>query len=473
MGKILTFIKNIKLTKSDIFLVIGFLFFIPFAGFSWKFMVTFDPSTIFFNNQMIIFFFTISFIFLCLYIYQEFKKGNIKNNIFFWLFLLFAVLSVVTVLVQPEHSVATVICKKVNHITEQYYPGTKVGDAVTVYQNITATHKLFFSMASLLITMVLYIVLGVFPKRHKDFSFFLFVCYIVAAFMLVITIYSYITEGPQYPPFFKAIIEGDAQYVAGHNIYSFLVHRVPYGACLMMGLMFILLAHHVTHQKRWLFIGLYVYLNLMITWCKTSMLISSVILVIYVVFLLVSTFKRHKVKNIVYACIFGTLLLVTVVSITVSILTKGKFIFQIYNLTKTFDDFHTIKARTYIWENIRNQLHGGWFIIGRGFGTHNLMLYPMNLANGDNVCPSHSSYYAILGAGGIISLLGFAVLFGYYVFVFIKCFKVDKAKTIGLALPVLAYFVYSFTEGTHHLWMSFMFPLILYYNILKKEMSAN
>ena len=66
---------------------------------------------------------------------------------------------------------------------------------------------LFFSMASLLITMVLYIVLGVFPKRHKDFSFFLFVCYIVAAFMLVITIYSYITEGPQYPPFFKAIIE--------------------------------------------------------------------------------------------------------------------------------------------------------------------------------------------------------------------------------------------------------------------------
>ena len=470
MNKILAFIKNIKFTWSDLFLAVGFLFFIPFPAFSWKFMVTYDPSYLFFKNWMIITCFTISFLCLSIYLYLEFKKGNIKNNWIFWVFLLFCILSVVTVLVQPKFSETTVICQRANEFTEKFYPGTQVGDKVTVYQVLFPGHKLFFSMASLLIAMVLYIVLGVFSKRHKDFSFFFLCTYIVAVFMFVITIYSYIAEFDKYGPFFKALVTGDTQYIISvHEIHSFLVARVPYGACLMMGLMFFLIAHHLTHQKRWVVLAVFVYLNMIVSWCKTSLLITSVIIFLYALFLTGTTYKKHPRKNIIYASVLGSLFLAAIICSVLSVVTDGKIVPQIKALFETTFGFESIKGRTYIWDNIRQQLQHGWWIIGRGFGTHNVMLYPMNLVNGDNVCPSHSSYYAILGAGGVISLLGFFLLVGYYCYVFVKCWKVDKVKTMGLVLPFFAYFLYSFTEGTHHLWMSFMFPLFVYYHILEKE----
>lgn len=470
MEKIKNYIKSIHLDLSDLFLAIGFLFFVPFAAYSWKFMVTFDPSTLFLKNWMIIVLFTVSFICLGIYIGLEFKKGNITNKWFFWIFIFFAIMSVVTVLVQPNHSVVEVVCREGTPITTQYYPGTNIGDVVEVHQDITFTHKLFFSTASLLITTIFYIVLFIFPKRQRSFDFFIFATYMVAGFTLVLIIYSYIVEWSEYPPFFKALLEGDTDYIVyEHRICSFIVQRVPYGACLMMGILFFLLAHHLTNQKRWIFLIVFAYLNLLISWCKTSILITTLLLLAYAVYLLVVSYKDHKKRNLIILIFVGSVFFIGTVLSLISIVTKGSFLPKIYGLFSTIVGFKTVKHRTYIWDNIRQQLSGGWLIIGRGFGTHNLMLYPMNLVNGDDVCPSHSTYYAILGAGGLISFFGFVGLFAYYAFTCIKCWKVDKKRTLVLASPSFAYFLYSFTEGINYLWVTLMFPLILYYHLIKKE----
>ena len=237
----------------------------------------------------------------------------------------------------------------------------------------------------------------------------------------------------------------------------------------MMGLLFMLLGHQLTSKKIWLFIGLFCYLNMIFTWNKTALIISTLIIILYIVFLLIKSFKGHFVRNLILSILFGLTIMSVVIIISVSIKTEGKFIYQIYNLSTTFTEAISLETRTYIWGNIRNELSGGWWIIGRGFGTHNVLLYRMNLVNGDDVCPSHSTYYGILGAGGIINLIGFASMFAYYIFYFIKCFKINKAKTIGLSFPVLAYLLYSFTECINYLWLAFMFPIILYYNLIKKE----
>ena len=89
----------------------------------------------------------------------------------------------------------------------------------------------------------------------------------------------------------------------------------------------------------------------------------------------------------------------------------------------------------------------------------------MNLVNNDNVAPSHSTYYAILGAGGIVSLLGFVGLLVYYAILFVKSFKYSKTLPIALSAGLLAYLTYSYTEGVNYLATVFTFPLILYYHI--------
>ena len=463
------YIKGLELGLSDLFLAIGFLFFIPFAAFSWKFMVTSDPSTILFKGWMIITCFILSASCWGIYFYLEIKKGNVKNNVFTWLFVFFAIMSLVSVLVQPTDSTAYVEAKFVNAISEQYYPGIQVGDIVPVYRHISVTHRLFFAFGSLLITTIFFIIFFVLPKRIKSFDFLLLVCLIIVGFIAVLTTYSYIAEGSHYIPFIQAIFKGDVEGIYASSVKSFVVHRVPYGACMMMGLLFAILGHQLTKHPLWIVFGVYCLINMVFSWCKTAIAISALIVALYLVYLLVITYKDHKKRNkilsIIYGCIAGAALLV----VLVSVISKGAVLPQIYNMFSSFTDSRTLQTRTYIWGNINQQLKGGWLIIGRGFGTHNYMLYPMNLVNGDDVCPSHSTYYAVLGAGGIINLLGFLGMYVYYGYIFVKCWKVDKFKTIGLAVGPFAFLLYSFTEGVNYLLLVFMFPLILYYYLSQKE----
>ncbi len=470
INNIRTYFKSIKLCLSDYFLAFGFLFFIPFAAFAWIFVVTSNPGDVpFINNQMIITCFTLSASSWIVYLYLEARAGRQKINVFFLLFLFFLLMSVVSVIVQPINTTLLVECKSADYTSQIYYPGVQVGDIIEVHHHISLTHRMFFAMGSALITTIFYIIFFVLPKRIERLDFLVLICSIVALFIFVITIYSYITEGKEYWPFLQAIFKGDVTYIKDHPIYSFIVNRVPYGATMMMGLLFMCLAHHLTHKKFWLLIGVYCYINLIFSWCKSSMILSTLSIIFYLTFLLVKSFKNHKKRNLILSIVFGLFLIVNTTIIVVSIVTKGRFLYSIYSLSTTFTETNSLLTRTYIWANIRNELKGGWWIIGRGFGTHNAMLYPMNLVNGDDVCPSHSTYYGILGAGGIINLLGFIGMFIYFVYAFIKCLKVDKVKAIGLGFPVFIYLLYSFTECINYLWLAFMFPIILYYNLIKKE----
>ena len=72
------YIKEIRFTLSDFLLMFGFLFSIPFYAFAWKFMVTWNPSEIFFNARMIVTCFAITTICGAGYFILEIKKGRIK-----------------------------------------------------------------------------------------------------------------------------------------------------------------------------------------------------------------------------------------------------------------------------------------------------------------------------------------------------------------------------------------------------------
>ena len=466
--RIKVYIKDLELDFSDLFLAIGFLFSVPFYAFAWKFMVTTDPSQVFFKPWMMISCFAITAICWAIYFYLEIKNKRIGNRIFLFTYIFFVVLSLIVVLVQPKYSSVMVEAKHVNDVSIAHYPGISVGDMVQVDTVISDTHRLFFSFATIVITTVFYIVLFILPKRIKNTNFLILVGVIIFIFLFVLSVYSYITESQKYIPFIKALFKGDVEEIYKNSMSSFVVQRVPYGACMMLGTMFALVLHALTNKKYWLIPLAYCYINMIFSYCKTSLALSFFAMAFYFAMRLFATYKDHKKRNkiigIIYASIVGVVLLV----VAISLISQGKFAPLVYKIFTSFTDSRTIRTRTYVWANINQRLSGGWWIIGRGFGTHNYMLYPMNLVNGDDVCPSHSTYYAVLGAGGVISLIGFLASYIYYGYVFVKCFKVDKYKAIGLSIGVLAFLLYSFTEGVNYLIMVFMFPLILYYHLIQR-----
>ena len=251
MERVRDYIKGIHLSLSDFLLMFGFLFSIPFYAFAWKFMVTWDPSQIYFDTRMIITCFTITLICWAWYFVLEIKKGRIKFRLFTIVYVLMAIMSVVTILIQKNVNTFFVECKTNGEIAQQYYPGVMVGDIVKVTSTLSFQHKLFFTCASFIITTIFYIVLVVLPKRIKSMNFLVIIGIITIIFMFGMCVYSYIAEADKYVPFVKAFLHGDWDGMRLYRMASFVVMSVPYGACMMLAFLFSLLVHTITKKHYW------------------------------------------------------------------------------------------------------------------------------------------------------------------------------------------------------------------------------
>jgi len=472
-----TYIKSLELDLSDLMLVIGFLFFVPFAAFAWKFMVTPNPTEIFFAPWMMIVCFIISVFSWGVYFYLEIKRGRLKNNLFLWAFVLLAILGLVAVLVQPETVKFLVECKKrptgaCAKWNNGIYAGVKVGDIVEVVHTISPTHRLFFSFATILITTVYFIIFTLLPRRLKDMNLLILAAVCTFGFLLVASIYSFIRDGSHYIPFLKALFKGDNKELYKHAILiqSFMTHRVPYGVCMMLGCMFALVGHALTKKWYWFIPFAYCFINMIFTWCKTALIITPLILLAYIVILLIEGYKEHQKRNKIIFIVGGSLVGLVALLVLLSVLTNGKVLNPINKLVKTVTESESLQTRKWIWQNINLELSNGWWLLGRGFGTHNSMLFPMNILNNDMVCPSHSTYYAVLGQGGVFTLIAFIGSYIYFGYVFYKCFRVNKFMTLELSIGFFAYFFYSFTEGVNYLVVLFMLPLIWYYFLIRRGM---
>ena len=466
--KLKGFIQGLQLEKSDIFLLIGFIFSVPFYAFAWKYMVETDLSKIFFKDWMTIVCFSVVAICWGFYFYFEAKKGRLKNNAALWVWIFVTIIGFVGVLVQPAHISNMVECKKVGMSSYTIVPDAVVGGVYEVTYDISGSHRLFFAFATLCIPTIYFILLTLLPKRITSMNFLVFCGICVFIFLFFIAGYSYIFEASKYVAFIKAFLAGDSKTMYEVAPISLLTHRVPYGVCMMLGFMFSLILHTITKKKYWFIFTAFTYINIFFTWTKTSLLLATFIFVVYIILLLLESFKEHKKRNtIIFVSGAGVVFLVGVLTL-ISVLTHGAFLSPLNYMVETFTKAETLTTRSYIWGNINTLLSNGWIWIGRGFGTYNSMLFPMNILNDDVVCPSHSSYYAVLGQGGIFTLICFLAAYIYYGYIFVKCFKINKHMTMQLSVGFLVFVLYSFTEGINYLLIFFMFPLLLYYGLYKR-----
>ncbi len=125
--------------------------------------------------------------------------------------------------------------------------------------------------------------------------------------------------------------------------------------------------------------------------------------------------------------------------------------------------------RSYIWDNCYQLINGGNWVIGRGFGLINLMLFPMNDVNGDHVFPTHSSFVNMVSEGGIFYLLALLALYVYAGIKIAKVFKKNPNLVLAMTLGVLAFFFYSFIETIHYLVYVFLLPPFIFYEVEKQK----
>ena len=463
------FFKSIKFRLSDLFLAIGFLPFAVILIFGQLFMQFQNPSDVALPLWAAILCFVVMVGSWSFYLYLEVYRSKEKYNL--WIAGACAtliLLNIIVIVCQPSLVVENIIVR-----FNRDHPEL-VGTVTNMTVHISDIHKFVFISEIVATIMFIYIGLFVLPRRISSVIFIKYLGFALYIFLLVLIIYGYIADFDKYVAFFKHVFMGDRTEpdIYRKTVTSFIINRNAYGMCMMLGIIFAFINHSL--KPKWfyyLFAGIF-YFNMIFSLCKTGLVISAVLILIYVGYRLIITFKEHKKRNLTFIITLGSIVFISGALIGLSYLTKGKFLGVIYNTVKELaHGGESLDFRTYIWDNTYQLLRNGNWTIGRGFGIINLILQPMNIkSHQEKVFPTHSAYLSLLAEGGILFLIAYLALLVYSGCIIYKCFKKDSGLTLAMSLGVVAFILYSFIETIHYLVYVFLFPImIMYYSTKNKE----
>ena len=456
------FIKSLELRWSDLALFIGFICFAIFLIFGQLFMQYQNPNDVALPLGAAIPLFIVMIGSFGVYLYLEVYRSKEQFNIIIPAIIFTLILmNTIAIFVQPS-VVSENVLVRINEEQPEL-----VGKYINVLVNVSDTHKFIFIAEMMGVGLMIYIGLFVFPKRIKSITFIKYLGYALYALLFVVIIYGYIAEFNNYVGFFKYLlgIDRSASSLYVYAIKSFVIHRNAYGMMMMLGIVFTFINHAM--EKKWfyfLFTGFF-FANMIFSLCKTGLIISVLIILIYVYYRLIATYKEHVKRNKISIIVLSSVIGLGVILVGLSFITKGKFLGFIYGLVAGGDSgASTLDTRMMIWDNSYQLLRDGWWLIGRGFGTYNLILMPMNIAShNDHVFPGHSAYITLLSEGGILFLLAYLAFLGYMGVIIYRCFKKNPALTLAISLGVLSFVLYSFIEAIHYLVYVFLFPIMVLY----------
>jgi O-antigen ligase len=401
--------------------------------------VVFEESTAFldipFSSQMSDVEFYLSFsivLFLAMSIlYISFHYYKISIN---WIFIVLCALllagDVIAVLTFPTES----------HLAS---------DPSSVYL-LTPFIRLRFIASWFIACFAFYLIFAVFPKlsitsRTWDFYF-----YAVIAVALVAILYSYISEGASYSNIFSHIQnEGDYQ-----PPQSFTNNRNTYGALLWMGIMATLFMHVRNHRWWDFLIVLFLYLNVLLTISRTSIICSSIFILAWFIWFYAATVKTHPVgDNVVLGVILFLIVLAVIVVNTPLIYHLPRIRHLVEKLKDQLGNVQgfTLDWRTPIWSATIDVWKSSPLTILFGLGDWNFTWYLGWYYEGFGAGAmgyAHSGFFDVLGRLGLFGIVMYGLMLAYFVFLIIKSFKAKHRTTFTTLLMLVMMLCHSFSEST-------------------------
>lgn len=309
----------------------------------------------------------------------------------------------------------------------------------------------FQSIAKFLTVLLMnYSLLLVLPQKLDRKGKVTAILLVVIFVSLILILYSLIFEFKNYINFVKYLIERDADGVFLSSPKSVFPNKNSFAFILFINIVASLLLHHYKRYKLCFANIILSYILIIFTICKTIIILSLILMLAYIVYRLVMTFKEHKKRNVIVICVLGgSLLLAAGIILLVPLLRES-----VFDMFFNIGD-RTIEVRQYIWSNAVLVLNGaGWFI-GRGFGTFNALITVYNHSDpggGEGFTTNaHNGYLELIGEAGIFYLVLAILGQAYLVYKCVKKFKEDRELsllTIALMLSLQVYMVFEVMTPT-------------------------
>ena len=438
------FFKSLKLRWSDLAIIIGFAFFVIFASYGQLFMYHQDPNNVGLSLAAAIPFFIVGLLAFAFVIAEAAFRKELPPNFVSGLFCVISFIGLIAILIQ-----------------EDVYNFTGSTNVL-----INPINKTIFCFELILLILFLYCGFFIYSKRFPNFKFIIVFSYICFLFLLVVAIYSYITEGQHIVNYFQVLFgykEGGLTPIA-----SFLINPNAVGMVMLMGMLLAFIVHSIKPRWWYYLLAFYFFINILFTHCRGSLYLAVAVFVAFVFFRLFYFLKQNKKQGTILLIVASSLVLVAFILLIIVVGLNGKFLPHIHHAITAITDTKTIGSRFEIYETCFVILDGGEWLLGKGFGTFNLILTNV-FGNNRYVLPAHNAFIAVLGEGGVVFLLAFLILLAYTIYISIKSYRLSPKITYPILLGVGAFFIYSFIETIQYIMYFYIFVLLMAQNILSKK----
>ncbi len=302
----------------------------------------------------------------------------------------------------------------------------------------------------LLVLLVCFLIIDFIPKVVPNYDSVIFT--IVIAFSLLnlaSVIYSLTTEFDKIVGLFHMESFSELPSLALHSFYP---SKNTYGIfmiCSLLGLIYVAIRHY---RHIWLALMIVLQIPIFLSQCKIAMGISVGLLIGFGIIRFLQTYKDNKQRNwIVLASIIGGILLINVILLAIP-KTAETIKGLIENIFQEKFGKSTMDARYKIWEYCLIEMSYFNRFSGAGYRIFNAILGKYNCADVAyyvtfDTDSAHSTYFELLGNGGISFLLIWIAIFSYGIYLITKVFKDDKWLSTFSILVVFTILVLSFLEG--------------------------
>ncbi len=441
------FHKKIHLRLSDLFVTLSLLCGIPVVIEGNLLMATSNPK----HTNIPLWALLLSFlgfvIFFILYIHKEYKRGDFKpKNWIIVAFTLFIILQAEDIFLAPD------VIAVITH--------SHTGALQTSVTSISGEAKLIYFLSYVYLLTGLYTGMFILPTR-VDLRFIKLLCYLFYAVCLGLMIHSIIVD--DYPTLFSKIFGTveEFKHIQGFAPKSIFTNKNMFGMVIEFGMIAAVINYSLGKKRFHLVIGAIFYVQLLLTVCKSGIVASSAIIIIYsLTHFIIGIIEKKKGDIITFSIILFIIIasfitIVILYNTNIDIKEKTDFALQ--------GDM-TFTGRTFIWKRGLEILSNFNIFRGIGYGVYNSILL-----NSAHTWASHAWFISILCRGGLVSLIAYLSLSVYAFYIFIKCFKVNKVVAISMAFGIAIYFGHSCMEDNYMVVLILLVVLLIVKSNLYKE----
>lgn len=353
------------------------------------------------------------------YFYCEYKYNGIKPK---WLIatilLLIVISAAIGIFLTPEvqYFETIIIIDEAETLVVREYSITLIGKIKSLLYVIIAA-------------VGVYIQLVILPRLVSFKKYILFLTYIIVVVALISAIISYFLDFDSYVHLYNHGLVGYAYP------QSFVFNRNMYALMLLLGMLALYVI--ISYLPKWynyVFL-IFLFVNIFFTFSKAALGVALITFVFHFIYRMIATFKKNKIRNIIY------LVLVGILGICGILLIPFPFFMdiQLFNEARRFIlEYYfelgvgSYQSRASIWNSVVELSTGIHLWFGRGLHLFNQTLgfYHSGVESSGGVTNyfSHNGFLEILGQWGLVGLipycLGILAIFVIDIYIAIKDYKV-------------------------------------------------